>query len=40
MGNLIAQDWAKMTLTVIVLVGALIATVSPGANWLATLLNR
>ena len=40
MGNLIAQDWAKMALTVIILVGALIATASPGANWLATLLNK
>ncbi|MDP2859636.1 MAG: hypothetical protein Q8P50_16920 [Bacillota bacterium] len=40
MGNLVAQDWAKMALTLVILVGALISTVSPKANWLATILNK
>jgi len=38
LGNLVAQDWAKMVMATLVLVGAIIATTSPKANWLATLL--
>jgi hypothetical protein len=38
MGNLVAQDWGKMAMSLIILVGAVIATVSPNANWLLDIL--
>ncbi len=38
MGNLVAQDWAKMVMALVILVGALIATSSPTTNWLADIL--
>jgi hypothetical protein len=38
MGALIGQDWGKMFAVLAVIVGAVLATTSPKANWLADLL--
>jgi len=40
MGNLIAQDWGKMLGTAIVIVGSIIATFTPKANWLVDFLKK
>lgn len=40
MGALIAQDWGKMAAVLFIIVGAILATTSPKANWLLDLLKQ
>ena len=40
MGNLIAQDWAKMLGIAIVVLGSILATLTPKANWLVDFLKK
>jgi len=40
LGALIGQDWGKMVSVVLIIVGAILTTVSPKANWLLTMLKQ